>query len=575
MLGAGASLSSGVKLAQTIIEEIVRKYGPSSSGANVVDTFDELWRASSASNRDLMLAPYLQASPSPGYMRLAELIQLGFFDTIITFNFDRLLEESLNAIGFTDFKTIIRGETDPNAVELLLKKDEPRVKILKIHGSLNSADYFLFSKDEMLNYPEPFRTVFDDLTKRDIIICGYAFNDQCVSRAFNAERESGSIYYVNPSGATENIKGFLIVRRSQDKVISGDFGKFDLFCETLHQHLTDKTPTVPSKPRQNIFKFLDHYSEENRNWFFGRKAQVKSLVKKFQTSPPGTLIISGEPKIGKTSFIRAGMIPYLGSEQYECIYVRCGTNVEEQVRDELKQRFASLDGLDWKQTLERLPQLTQKRIVIFLDQFERPSRAFDKAPEKHSAILDFLNAISAPSTARVSCVLVSASETSFWKLLVKLNMPQKEMFEIMPLTALRVRSIIRHAARKGGIPLDAATIEALCARYQADIDSHRADNREFTLMHLQTFCYYRAKGYQGALSDYELRNQGLQAALNSMTDESSLIDLLDNLPAAERKVIRSFLKVICDPDTDKRKIVEFIKNHFPDLKEDRFPEPIA
>ena len=45
----------------------------------------------------------------------------------------------------------------------------------------------------------------------------------------------------------------------------------------------------------------------------------------------------------------------------------------------------------------------------------------------------------------------------------------------------------------------------------------------------------------------------------------------------ERRLIRSLLKLICDPEPggNTRKIVEFIRDHFPEIKEDRFPEPLA
>ena len=51
---------------------------------------------------------------------------------------------------------------------------------------------------------------------------------------------------------------------------------------------------------------------------------------------------------------------------------------------------------------------------------------------------------------------------------------------------------------------------------------------------------------------------------------------MDDLPAHERRLIRSFLKIICDPSRgNTTKVVEFIRDHFPELAEDRFPEPIA
>ena len=45
-------------------------------------------------------------------------------------------------------------------------------------------------------------------------------------------------------------------RRSQEKVISGDFGRFDSFVETLHSDSTATTAVIKAnEARQNPFKF--------------------------------------------------------------------------------------------------------------------------------------------------------------------------------------------------------------------------------------------------------------------------------------------------------------------------------
>jgi hypothetical protein len=117
-------------------------------------------------------------------------------------------------------------------------------------------------------------------------------------------------------------------------------------------------------------------------------------------------------------------------------------------------------------------------------------------------------------------------------------------------------------------------VSSLCDEYQLSL-KRPADRQLFTLMHVQTICYYLVKGFQPAWQGPDDLPQSLVAALDSIKDDASLIDLLDDLPCEERRVIRSFLKVICDPIGNTRKIIEFIKNHCPEIKEDRFPEPIV
>lgn len=575
MLGAGASLSSGVKTTATIVQELVQTYGTGPAPGALEDRFDDLWRQAAPDDRRLMLKSYLDQTPSRGYQRLADLIQLGYFDIVLTFNFDRLVERALDDAGFRDYHLIIRGETAADALGRLVHSTEPRVKILKLHGSLHSADYFLFSKEEMLNYPPDLRTIIADVTGRDIIICGYAFNDLCVIKAFNDSRDSGAIYYVNPSGAGENIKGYLSLRRSQERVISGDLGRFDDFFDALHQELTRPVAPVTAKQRHNLFKFLDHYQEEHKSWFLGRRKQTRELAKRIDATASTPLFFIGQSKVGKTSFIRAGLIPYL-APRYDCIYVRCQRDLESQLRTVLAVRYGEeLARMGWDDVFARLKALSSKRVILFLDQFERLARACDESRDNRRAILDFVNRLLTGAAGTLTVVCVAVDEKAFWKLLSGVTVPERDPLEIEPLSPVRVASILRHSARKGGIQLAPTVIEQLCRDYRQTLE-HPSDKHHFTLTHVQTICYYLVKGQVPNWEGYDrLPNQGLIAALDSVKGESSLIDLLDDLPSDERRLIRSFLKVICDPTSNTRRVVEFIRDHFPDIKEDRFPEPLA
>jgi len=230
MLGAGASYASGVPPTGKMVTGLVREYGQAYEGG-IDEKFDELWREASVDERAVMLEPYLKdRTPSIGYYKLAELVKNGYFDLILTFNFDHLLEDALDKNGLRDYRVIINGDVKEDRILELLRTPEPRVKVLKLHGDLKSR-VFAFSKDEILEYHAAVKNVVAEYSKRDIIICGYAFNDVNVIRAFSDT--GGSIYFVNPAGAGDNIRGFLVSRRSTNKVIKGEAGKFDNFFTVL------------------------------------------------------------------------------------------------------------------------------------------------------------------------------------------------------------------------------------------------------------------------------------------------------------------------------------------------------
>lgn len=67
--------------------------------------------------------------------------------------------------------------------------------------------------------------------------------------------------------------------------------------------------TLTSKKRENPFVGLRPYQSDEGHWFFGRDEQVKELMQKLHTSH--FLAIVGSSGCGKSSLIRAGVIPKL------------------------------------------------------------------------------------------------------------------------------------------------------------------------------------------------------------------------------------------------------------------------
>src|SRR4051812_11009971 len=254
MLGAGASMSSGVKSTPKLMEELLEQFGADLNGSDrLEDRFDKLWKRTSDSSRRALLEPYLDHEPSVGYAKLAALIEAGYFDLALTFNFDDLVEKALTGIGFTDFKRVIRGETIEDEMQTLIDAVEPRFKLIKLHGSLESADHFLFDVNEMNEYPPAINTLVNRITSRDLVMCGYGFKDVCVIRAF-AQR-GGSVVCVNPSGVPRELRPLLKDRRSDDLGIESVSDTFfgDLYNELLAPPVVATTEKAPHNP----FKFLE------------------------------------------------------------------------------------------------------------------------------------------------------------------------------------------------------------------------------------------------------------------------------------------------------------------------------
>ena len=378
MLGAGASISSGVTPTLKMMQEIVDRYGDSDGAATLEQRFNRLWSTATPDERDMYLEPYLDREPAEGYLRLARLIKRGYFDVVITFNFDLLLERALDAVGVrpADIHVIVRGEVQDDKMARLVTSDERRIKIIKLHGALQSTRVFLFDPAEMHQYPQTVEALVREITSRDILVCGYAFNDACVIKAFSDQ--GGSVHCINPDGPPRYLSGIMRLRNSQDFDIRETF---DAFCEELERELSQESEW--KSPSHNPFKFLESYELADAKAFGDRDSEIKQFFDVL-SKRPRVIILYGPGRAGKTSLVRAGICPLLGPfvpDQPEGIYVRCKGDLRYSLPEQLsRSRFATERlGLDpvpaeinVQQMMGRLGSLQGgRRVVLFLDQAER------------------------------------------------------------------------------------------------------------------------------------------------------------------------------------------------------------
>src|SRR2546425_6679053 len=130
----------------------------------------------------------------------------------------------------------------------------------------------------------------------------------------------------------------------------------------------DASDRAPSAARP--YKFLDYYTERDASLFFGREDEVEAICS--QILAHRSFILHGRSGVGKSSILRAGLMPKLKAQGHLVFVIRSFTDPIHQMVNAL----SSVCGLEAQEhtdlSLEQLIRRVEdgRYVVFFLDQFE-------------------------------------------------------------------------------------------------------------------------------------------------------------------------------------------------------------
>jgi WD40 repeat protein len=115
------------------------------------------------------------------------------------------------------------------------------------------------------------------------------------------------------------------------------------------------------------FKFLDSYTIEDKNIFFGRDSETEEIFRKLYSGK--LLLIYGKSGTGKSSVINCGLISRIPQEDIYPINIRCSKKAYENFISEIK-KYSNSELDDPLEILEGIFYEHSKPIVLIFDQFE-------------------------------------------------------------------------------------------------------------------------------------------------------------------------------------------------------------
>ncbi|MDQ1460786.1 MAG: hypothetical protein QOI08_2270, partial [Actinomycetota bacterium] len=221
------------------------------------------------------------------------------------------------------------------------------------------------------------------------------------------------------------------------------------------------------------YKGLASFQAEDAPFFFGREAMVDDLVRRLQLS--STLVIGGPSGSGKSSLLRAGLIPALsagalpGSQHWQILLFSPGPDALEELASQLG-RLDPNRSAPSTESLRADPRSARRfippgaHVLLAIDQFEELLTGVDSVSKaERETFLDVLAAFHADRESTVRVVLAiradfyAASAADPW-LAERISTNQ---VLVGPMQQPELRRAIEGPAQRAGLRLETGLVAAI------------------------------------------------------------------------------------------------------------------
>jgi len=282
-LGAGASKSGNIPLAQEIVKDILTKY-PDSPFINKLGeserTYSKLMECLQPNQRNTLLKNYIDnAKINVTHIYLAQLLNNGFVDYILTVNFDNLMLRALSL--YNEF---------PATYDMAILKDLTTTtfkehSVVYLHGQHHGL-WLLNTDDEMGKVKSTLPRIFDSIkNKRPWVLIGYSGSDPVFEYIKNLGRFDNGLYWVGykENEPLANVKEFLNSVNTNAYYIKGYDS--DSFMLKLNESLGLGQPQIIDKPFSSLKVMLEGINDINEeDHFKGVKERLEIAKKDIENS---------------------------------------------------------------------------------------------------------------------------------------------------------------------------------------------------------------------------------------------------------------------------------------------------
>ncbi len=353
--------------------------------------------------------------PAEGHIRLASMIKDGYFSTIFMAEPDRLLEDALQVHHLNperDYHHFVAGVDDAETIRVGVEESS-RMSVVKCAGDVHGKFLPLTADEIGAAYADINAVIAATFRVFSVIV---AYDDRDRPILDHISRDGRRIFWVNslvpvsdqrhydelkvesPASVRYHryqpeVVSLLSARASSRHLICRDAGSFNEFMARLHERLTRRRRTERRRRdltllRGGPYRFLDHFDEEDADFFFGREEETGILVEMIESNR--LVVLFGRSGIGKTSLLRAGAMASLSRKGEDAgdaeqpgmawlpVYSRCLDDPTKSVKE---ATTAAVEEIGYEvgplqqdgsllAFLESVHDLANRRILVVLDQFE-------------------------------------------------------------------------------------------------------------------------------------------------------------------------------------------------------------
>ena len=331
------------------------------------------------------------------------------------------------------------------------------------------------------------------------------------------------------------------------------------------------------------YRGLEPFQTEHADWFFGRSRLTETLVRRVTADPPGMVVAVGSSGSGKSSLLRAGLLPALcgngNGDRWQGLLLTPGSRPTSALSAQLAMVVdVAADAIEAElrdepaRAARRVRQLVGRPLLLVIDQFEEIFTVAGEDAAEQVVFLDALRELAEPADGALRVVAGMRADfypdALHWPVLA--SALQDKQVTVGPMTEAELWQAIVEPARLAGMDVESGLTDVLLRDLMpsGSLRGRRDAGALPLLSHALLATWEQGQHRTMSIADY-LATGGIHGAI-AKTAET----IFTGLTGPEQNLVRQlFLRLVHvgdnSPDTRRRIQLEELTGGLDDEREAR------